>query len=193
MLTRLKRGKGRGGGYHGSDLVPEDNPAEKGLHTGLCSAGDGVCQRGGELDLQENGDVDQEAGDGGDGHDEPEVGIPEEVNLGGLQEGKLAREPDKRKEDDAGHEGIIVQELPLVVLHNLELLLDIDAVESHEDGRTHSVEDALPREVDLTVSPHEETCQHNDTREEGAHRGVLSEDDVSEQNVEHNAERAGNL
>jgi len=161
--------------------------------THLSSARDGVCQRSGEFDLQENSYVDQEASNSSDGHDAPEVEIPKKVNLGSLEEGKLAREPHEREENNGGQEGIIVQEPPLVVVHNQELLLDVDAVKGHEAGGAHSVEDPLPREVDLTISSHKKARQHNDTGEEGAHRGVLAQDDVCEHNVKHNAERASNL
>jgi len=131
--------------------------------THLGSAGDGVRQRGGELDLQENGNVDQEASNGSDGHDAPEVEVPKKVNLGSVEEGKLAREPHEGKENNGGQEGIIVQEPPLVVVHNQELLLDVDAVKGHEAGGAHSVEDPFPREVDLAISSHKEASQHNDT------------------------------
>jgi len=115
------------------------------------------------------------------------------VNLGIIKEAHLAREPDEGEKDEDGQGGIIVKQPPLVVVQNRELLLDVDPVQGHEAGGAHAVEDSLPGEVDLAIGPHKEASKDDEARDNSVHRGVLSQQHVGEEDVEDNAEGAGDL
>ena len=81
----------------------------------LGSARDGVCKGGSHLDLEEDGDVDEEARGGGDRHDKPEPVVKEEArDLGVAQELELAADPNQWEQQDRGEGGVVVKEQPFI-------------------------------------------------------------------------------